>query len=91
MSRLGAEIVDKKQLTLKESEVLRLISAGLPDKAIARVLGIHVKTLSKHIDHVYEKLGIRCLAINTRCTAIGVAVSKGMVKLSIRQQSGGDD
>ncbi len=82
--RVHADVVDRKNLTPRESEVFALLCSGLSDKAIAAELGIHLKTVSKHIDHVYEKLGIRWCSINRRCTAIGLAVTQGMVKLVLR-------
>ena len=82
--KLHAEILDKKNLTPREADVFKLLCSGLSDKAIANQLGIHIKTVSKHIDHVYEKLGIRWQSINARCTAIGMAVANGMVKIVLR-------
>jgi len=81
--RLETEILDKKQLTVREADVLRLMCDGLPDKLIARVLGISIKTVSAHIDHIYEKFGLRWASINTRCTAISLAVASGMVKIGL--------
>lgn len=81
--KLEAEIVDKKNLTQRECDVLKLLCNGLPDKMIARALGISIKTVSTHIDHIYEKLGIRWTSINTRCTAISLAVASGMVKIGL--------
>jgi len=80
---LDTEILDKKQLTSREADVLKLVCDGLPDKLIARALGISIKTVSTHIDHIYEKLGIRWASINTRCTAISLAVASGMVKIGL--------
>ncbi len=45
-------------LTAREREVLRLLTEGLPNKAIARSLGISPKTVSNHMEHVYAKLGV---------------------------------
>ena len=81
--RVDTEILDKKQLTSREADVLKLVCNGLPDKLIARALGISIKPVSTHIDHIYEKLGIRWASINTRCTAISLAVASGMVKIGL--------
>jgi HD-GYP domain-containing protein (c-di-GMP phosphodiesterase class II) len=45
-------------LTTRESEVLARIAQGMPNKAIARALGISPKTVSNHIERVYSKLGV---------------------------------
>ncbi len=44
-------------LTRRESEVLRLICAGMTNAAIARDLLISVKTVSVHVSNVLAKLG----------------------------------
>lgn len=82
--KLHAELLNKQNLTPRESEVFQLLCSGLSDKAIANQLGIHTKVVSKNIDRIYEKLGIRWQSINTRCTAIGIAVASGMVKMVLR-------
>jgi DNA-binding NarL/FixJ family response regulator len=45
-------------LTQREREVLGHLAQGLPKKSIARLMGISVKTVEKHCDHVMEKLDI---------------------------------
>ena len=45
-------------LTARESEVLARLAQGMPNKAIARTLGISPKTVSNHIERVYSKLGV---------------------------------
>ena len=42
----------------RELEVLRLVSAGLLNKQIARALGISEKTVKAHLGHVYQQLGV---------------------------------
>ena len=45
-------------LTTRESDVLALLAQGMPNKSIARELGISPKTVSNHVEHVYSKLGV---------------------------------
>jgi HD-GYP domain-containing protein (c-di-GMP phosphodiesterase class II) len=45
-------------LTTRESEVLALLAQGLPNKGIARGLGISPKTVGNHIERIYTKLGV---------------------------------
>ncbi len=44
-------------LTEREVEVLRLLTRGNTNRAIARELSISVKTVGHHVEHVYEKIG----------------------------------
>jgi DNA-binding NarL/FixJ family response regulator len=46
------------QLTDREREVLLLVRDGLPNKTIARRLGITERTVKAHLTHVFERLGV---------------------------------
>jgi HD-GYP domain-containing protein (c-di-GMP phosphodiesterase class II) len=61
-------------LTARETDVLRLLALGRPNKAIARELAISPKTVSNHIQHIYAKLGVR-----NRATAALLAMRHGVV------------
>jgi DNA-binding CsgD family transcriptional regulator len=60
--RLGARSVPDDAgsagLTPREREVLRWVSAGKTDKDIGAILGISPRTVHKHLQHIYEKLGV---------------------------------
>jgi DNA-binding NarL/FixJ family response regulator len=45
-------------LSGRESEVLVLIAEGLPNKLIARRLGISEKTIKTHVTHIFQALGV---------------------------------
>jgi DNA-binding NarL/FixJ family response regulator len=46
-------------LTPREHEILRLLGRGLSTKPIAQRTGLSEKTVSVHISHLVEKLGVR--------------------------------
>jgi DNA-binding CsgD family transcriptional regulator len=48
----------ERGVTLREAEVLGLIAAGLSDSAAAARLGIGERTVQKHLQHCYGKLGV---------------------------------
>jgi DNA-binding NarL/FixJ family response regulator len=45
-------------LTPREREVLQLVAEGLPNKQIARRLGISEKTVKAHLTKVFEAIGV---------------------------------
>ncbi len=45
-----------KMLTKREVEVVRLVSQGLPNKAVARELGVREGTVKVHLHNIYGKL-----------------------------------
>lgn len=49
-------------LTDREVDVLRLVARGASDKQIAADLGITAKTVAHHVQHVYDKIGVRSRA-----------------------------
>jgi HD-GYP domain-containing protein (c-di-GMP phosphodiesterase class II) len=61
-------------LTDREVEVLRLVARGLTNKEIASSLEISPKTAGHHLEHVFEKLGVR-----TRAAATMIAMQRGLV------------
>jgi HD-GYP domain-containing protein (c-di-GMP phosphodiesterase class II) len=61
-------------LTPREVEVLSLVARGLVNKEIARELGVSPKTVSRHVEHVYAKIGV-----GTRAGATLFATQQGLV------------
>jgi DNA-binding NarL/FixJ family response regulator len=55
--RLAADV--DVPLTQRESEVLRELTKGLTNKAIAEVLHISYETVKEHVQHVLRKIGVR--------------------------------
>ena len=46
-------------LTARETSVLALLAAGFSNRGIARRLGCAPRTVEKHLERVYRKLGVR--------------------------------
>jgi DNA-binding CsgD family transcriptional regulator len=46
-------------LTPREADVLSLVAHDAPHQAIARSLGVSARTVDKHLEHIYRKLGVR--------------------------------
>jgi DNA-binding CsgD family transcriptional regulator len=57
-------------LTARERQVLRWVAAGKTNRDIGAILGARPRTIEKHLERIYEKLGVenrtaavmRCLA-----------------------------
>jgi DNA-binding CsgD family transcriptional regulator len=60
-------------LTRREREVLGRAAAGRSNAQIADDLVISPLTVKKHLEHIYEKLGVAKLGVNTRAAAIARA------------------
>ncbi|MGW7681513.1 response regulator [Kribbella sp. NPDC054772] len=46
------------KLTDREQEVLDMVGSGLPNKTIARRLGISERTVKAHLTNIYQRLGV---------------------------------
>ncbi|QGA50938.1 response regulator [Pseudomonas sp. NA13] len=58
------------QLTGREVEVLRWVACGKTNRDIGTILDLSPRTVNKHLEHVYVKLGVE-----TRTAATSVALS----------------
>ncbi len=63
-------------LTVREREVLELLSRGLPNKLIARRLQISEHTVKFHVSSIYAKLGA-----TSRTDAVSRGVRRGLITL----------
>ena len=59
------------RLTRREAEVLYWVTLGKTSKDIGDILGSSPRTVDKHLEHVFEKLGVE-----TRTAAANLATSK---------------
>jgi DNA-binding NarL/FixJ family response regulator len=71
---IHAEEPGKMGLTTREMDVLRLVVAGKTNQEIGIALGISEKTVEKHLEGVFSKLGVA-----SRVEAAVVAVRKDLV------------
>lgn len=55
---MQSDSTDSSDLSEREMEVLRLIVAGKTNQEIGLELGISPRTVEKHVDSVYTKLGV---------------------------------
>ena len=77
--RTGAVKKKTAELTSREMEVLQLIAEGKANKETASELGIGIKTVEKHREHLMEKLDIHDTAGLTR-----YAISAGIIESSVQ-------
>lgn len=81
-------------LTVREGEVMHWLSRGKTDSEIAALLAISPRTVHKHLEHIYVKLGVetrtaavmRALAMRTPDGRTGAAGISG-VSLAMREQA----
>jgi DNA-binding NarL/FixJ family response regulator len=76
---IGLQKTGITDLTSREAELLQLIAEGHVNKQIAAELGISIKTVEKHRQHLMEKLNIHDIAGLTR-----FAIAAGVIESSIQ-------
>jgi putative two-component system response regulator len=59
----------------RELEVLRLMAAGLPNKALAERLYLSLNTVRNHVQHILYKLGV-----HSKLEAVATAVREGLIE-----------
>ena len=64
----------QRRLSVREADVLGLLALGLPNKLIARRLGISGRTVENHLRRVFDKLGV-----GSRTEAVLVAMQRHLV------------
>ena len=65
---LAASRLSTAALTPRETEVLSWIAKGKTNRDVAEILGMSPRTVNKHLEHVFEKLGVE-----TRSAAAALA------------------
>jgi DNA-binding NarL/FixJ family response regulator len=82
IDRDGRTKPNAARLTSRETEVLQLVAEGQANKQVASTLGISIKTVEKHRQHLMDKLNIHDTAGLTR-HAIATGVIESRVQLTI--------
>jgi DNA-binding NarL/FixJ family response regulator len=59
-------------LTPRETEILRLLVAGLPDRTIAAELFLSVRTVENHVARILAKLDVHARTAATAALAAGL-------------------
>jgi DNA-binding CsgD family transcriptional regulator len=76
-SQLSAEMTNapvRIRLTRRQAEVLRLVAAGKTDRQIAAELVLSEKTIGRHLEDIYARLGV-----SSRAAATLVAVRHDLI------------
>lgn len=63
-------IREKLKLTFREAEILMWIARGKTNKEIGIILSTSPRTVNKHLEHIFEKLGV-----STRSAAVAMALN----------------
>lgn len=79
VNRQGITNTKISRLTSRETEVLQLIAEGKANKQTAAELGIGIKTVEKHRQHLMAKLDLHDTASLTR-----YAISSGIIESSVQ-------
>ena len=61
-----------QSLSAREREVLAELARGRTSRGIGEALGISSRTVDKHLERIFEKLGVR-----TRAAAVAIAMGSG--------------
>ncbi len=67
----GISSLDHYQLTPRELDVLLWVAKGKTNRDIAEILGMSPRTVNKHLEHIYVKLGVE-----TRSAAAALVAGK---------------
>ncbi|MEO3690434.1 response regulator transcription factor [Roseateles paludis] len=60
-------------LTPREKEVLSWVAKGKTNRDVAEILGMSPRTVNKHLEHVFEKLGVETRAAAAALASRGLA------------------
>ncbi|MCU1459960.1 MAG: putative Response regulator containing a CheY-like receiver domain and an DNA-binding domain [Acidimicrobiales bacterium] len=73
----GGARLRRPELTPREADVLSAMADGLSTKAVARRLGVAMKTVENHKIRIFDKLGVR-----TQAHAVSIAIGHGLLLIA---------
>jgi DNA-binding CsgD family transcriptional regulator len=73
-SRCGRDARAAGGLTQRETEVLHWVAGGRSNDDVARIIGTSSATVKKHLEHIYDKLGV---ANRTAASALYLRFGRG--------------
>lgn len=74
IQRALAQRATQRTLTVREQQVLELLSTGMRNKEIASALGITADTTGAHVKSIYAKFGV-----HDRTAALAEAIRRGLI------------
>jgi two-component system, NarL family, response regulator len=74
IQRALAQRATQRTLTVREQQVLELLSRGMRNKEIASALGITADTTGAHVKSIYAKFGV-----HDRTAALAEAIRRGLI------------
>ena len=74
---MGMGKVKSPPLTRREIEVLHHVAAGLPNKEVARNLGLSLATVRNHVHNILVKLGV-----HSKLEAVSLSFRNGWIPSS---------
>ena len=77
IQRALAQRATQRTLTVREQQVLELLSQGMRNKEIASALGITADTTGAHVKSIYAKFGV-----HDRTAALAEAIRRGIIHIS---------
>jgi DNA-binding NarL/FixJ family response regulator len=78
----GANLAAVSGLTVKEHEILNLLSSGMSNRQIAQELWVAEQTVKFHLTNIYRKLEVK-----NRTAAIHAAQSRGLITDPLLQEA----
>jgi DNA-binding NarL/FixJ family response regulator len=72
--RAESRTSDPDILTAREREVLALMAEGSSNRTIAGELGLSPKTVNRHVENIFGKLGV-----SSRAAAVAKALKSGTI------------
>lgn len=69
---LASTAASTAALTRREAEVMSWVARGKTNRDIADILGMSPRTVNKHLEHIFEKLGVE-----TRTAAVAASAARG--------------